>query len=167
MTMFADMLYIKRFRERQAELDLVRQRARRATAGRAQQDAEEELAIFHRQAEAQETSMYTDLCTRVVKLRDIEQVRQQIAILKASELLYQEALESAEQTLIRETQLLDERGEAHRHAVRMTNKFAELEDAHLDSVHRALDYKEEQEMEDISVVLYWRPEWDFAEMDLV
>ena len=167
MTMFADLLYIKRFRERQAELDLVRQRSRRATADRAQQNAESELAIFHRQAVVQETSMYSDLCTRVVKLRDIEHVQQQIAILKASELRYQEALDGAEQALNRETRLLDERGEAHRRAVRMTTKFAELEEAHLDSVHRAFDYKEEQEMEDISVVLYRRPEWDFAGMDLV
>jgi type III secretion protein O len=166
MTLFADLLDIKKFRERQAEVALVRQRLRRAAADKARQEADIALAAYQRQARAREAGLYSDLCSRVVKRRDIEDVQQQVATLKTNEQGYQEALQGAVDNLDRESQVLQECGVAHQHAVRMTAKFVNLEDAYLDGVLREREYKEDREMEEASAALNRRIGWDFTDMEV-
>lgn len=154
MTIYSDMLQIKKFRERQAELALVRQRLRRAAADNARREAESQLESFQVAAKAREDKMYSELWGKVVKLRAIEAVQQEISILKSQELTYQQDVEKQVQNLTRENEALAECGVAHQQAARLTAKFIELEDAHSLGVRQALDYSEDLDMEEASAMLH-------------
>ena len=85
MSMFKELLAIKRFREGQAELRVARERTSHQQAELARVAAQETLERFRVEAVERERGMYDDLCSRVVKLRDIEDVMQGVATLRATE----------------------------------------------------------------------------------
>ena len=86
MNVFDELLAIKRFREGQAEIAVSRQRLRQAEADAARQASEQALTDFREAAERREREMYRDLCSRVVRVREIENVLQGVAGLREGEL---------------------------------------------------------------------------------
>ena len=82
MKMLRDLLAIKRFREGQAEAAM---RERRHALQQVQQeriDAEALLARLLAEGVLAEQRLYADLCTRMVRLREIEDVYQSVAALR-------------------------------------------------------------------------------------
>jgi type III secretion protein O len=167
MSMFTELLAIKRFREGQAELRVARERTSHQQAELARVAAQETLERFKLEAIERERQMYADLCSRVVKLRDIEDVMQGVSSLRQTEQQRQTDVERADEVVENALKALATARESHRLATRMTEKFVELAQIHLDQHLREQEYKEDQEMEEAASVRRDREDWeDHVEVDL-
>ncbi|SSW70774.1 type III secretion protein [Achromobacter agilis] len=160
MSVFDELLAIKRFREGQAEIAVSRQRLRQAEADAARRDSEAALASYRDEAVRREQALYSDLCSRVVRVRDIETVLQDVAGLREGERLHEQAVETAEHRLEAENQALAASRQQHQQAVRLTGKFVELARIHLDEHMKALEQKEDLEMEEAASVSRDREDWE-------
>lgn len=160
MSVFDELLAIKRFREGQAEIAVSRQRLRHAEAEAVRQASEQALADFRDESERRERAMYRDLCSRVVRVREIESVLQGVAGLREGERQREQALDQAAQRLRDEAQALAERRDQHQQAVRLTGKFVELASIHLAEHLKALEHKEDMEMEEAASLSRDREDWE-------
>ncbi|MEC6408005.1 type III secretion protein [Achromobacter xylosoxidans] len=160
MSVFDELLAIKRFREGQAEIAVSRQRLRHAEADAARLASEQALADFRDESERRERAMYRDLCSRVVRVREIEDVLQGVAGLREGERQREQALEQAAQRLGDEARALAERRDQHQQAVRLTGKFVELASLHLAELLKALEHKEDMEMEEAASLSRDREDWE-------
>lgn len=163
MSIFQSMLTIKRFRESQAELAVARERQQHALAQRKREEAEQRLAECRDHAERTEMSLYGDLCGRVVQVRDIEDVLQDVAALRQAVQQHEQQLDHAHADFERAVQALAQTREQHRLASRMTEKFVELARNHLAEQVRAMEYREDMEMEEAASVARERDDWEHHE----
>ena len=164
MSVFDDLLSIKRFREHQAEVALAGQRQRYLLAQQNETAARERLQQFKEWAQQQECRLYRELCSRVVQVRDIENVLQEVAGLRAGEQDHEEALTQARQQVETESQSLTRHRE-HQQASRSTEKFVELAARHLDEHLQILEQKEDLELEEAALQMRDREEWGAFEED--
>ncbi len=160
MSVFDELLAIKRFREGQAEIAVSRQRLRHAEADAARLASEQALADFRDESERRERAMYRDLCSRVVRVREIEDVLQGVAGLREGERQREQAVEQAAERLREENQALADRRAQHQQAVRLTGKFVELASIHLAEHLKALEHKEDMEMEEAASLSRDREDWE-------
>lgn len=159
-SMFDDLLAIKRFRESQAELAVSKQRQVLVDAEHAQEEAIRLLAEYRDWSERREHEMYDDLCSRIVRVREIENVLQGVAELRSGERRHEEDVQSAEKQTEIETHNLAERRESHQVATRMTEKFIELARLHLAAFMLEQERKEDLEMEEAASVRRDREDWE-------
>lgn len=159
MSVFDELLAIKRFREGQAELAVARQRKVHAEAEHQREVASEQLTEYRTWAQQQEEGFYRDLCSRIVRVREIEGVLQGVAELRQGERDHQTRVESASQEVIDQANALAERRLSHREARRVTDKFVELAHVYLVEHLRELERKEDSEMEEASLVMRDRDDW--------
>ena len=160
MSVFDELLAIKRFREGQAEIAVSRQRLRHAEADAARRGSEAALASYRGEAERREQAMYSDLCSRVVRVREIENVLQGVAGLREGERQREQAVEAAARQLEQESQALAASRQQHQQAARLTGKFVELARIHLDEHLKALEQKEDLEMEEAASISRDREDWE-------
>ncbi|QQB35716.1 type III secretion protein [Achromobacter deleyi] len=160
MSVFDELLAIKRFREGQAEIAVSRQRLRHAEADAARVASERALADFRDESERRERAMYSDLCSRVVRVREIEDVLQGVAGLREGERQREQVVEQAAERLREENQALADRRAQHQQAVRLTGKFVELASIHLAEHLKALEHKEDMEMEEAASLSRDREDWE-------
>lgn len=104
--------------------------------------------------------MYSDLCSRVVRVREIEDVLQGVAGLREGERQREQAVEQAAERLREENQALADRRAQHQQAVRLTGKFVELASIHLAEHLKALEHKEDMEMEEAASLSRDREDWE-------
>ena len=161
--MFDELLAIKRFREGQAELAVVRQRQIHADAEQARLEAERALEQFRQWALRRELEMYGDLCARTVRVREIEDVLQGVAGLRDGERQRETEVAEAGEKVTREAQSLADTRLRHREASRMTEKFVELAQVHLAELAKDLERKEDLEMEEAASVARDRDDWEHHE----
>jgi type III secretion protein O len=120
------LLRIKLFREEQAERELEKARARLRDATEALKTAKKALKDFQRESLQREKEMYTDLCSRLVVLREIDDVRADVDLMKEKTEQLGEEAENAEH---RQQEAIEETERArliHWDAVRNREKFSEL-----------------------------------------
>lgn len=165
--MFDQMLGIKRFREQQAELALMRQRQRRANAVREADEAQNRLATYRDWAKEQEQSMYRDLCNRIVRPRDIENVLSEVAGLRRDESDYASVWRSASETVDLETQVLGECRNAHELTVKSTKKFTEVAEVYWDDLAQMQNKKEDNELEEIASLSRGGADWTSSESEFI
>ena len=136
--LFDELLRIKRFREEQAELGWA---ARAGTWRRPSGpgEAEEALEQYRGEARRREDGMYDDLCSRVVRVREIDDVLQQVAGLKEGERRRDAAREDALRKEVEAREALDGARLAHQHALRQCDKFVDLA-----GVYQAEAFKEQE-----------------------
>lgn len=159
MTMFNELLAIKQFREQQAELAFMRQRRRRVAAEQETEKARNRLDRFREWAQAREQSMYAGLCERVVRVREIETVLQEVAQLRQDEISYESILQKADEALDQEIKVLGECRQTHMQAMRMRTKFVELATAYEDDLVQLQNNQEDQELEEVASRLDDRLVW--------
>lgn len=158
--LFDELLRIKRFREEQAELEAGRARRRMALAARARGQAEEALEQYRGEARRREDGMYDDLCSRVVRVREIDDVLQQVAGLKEGERRRDAAREDALKKESEAQEALDGARRAHQHALRQCDKFVDLAGMYQAEARKEQENKEDAEVEEAASTA-WRPrEWD-------
>ncbi|OZI33078.1 type III secretion protein [Bordetella genomosp. 1] len=160
MSMFDELLAIKRFREGQAEIAVARQRQVLQDARDGEQAALRSLDDFRGWADAHERELYGDLCRRTVRVREIESVLQDVAGLREGERQHEQALDAARAAAEREESALQARRDDHRQATRMSEKFVELARSHFDAQLREAERKEDLEMEEAASVARDRDDWE-------
>lgn len=163
MTIFRDLLSIKSFRENKAELAVHKQRTVLLMATE-QRDADERTLQTYRDfAIARERALFDDLCTRTVKLRDIEDVQVEVVVMRSQEQAHGKTLEQAENYRETQSEELKNRRDEHATATRMKEKFVELAKAYADEELRGIERKEDGELEEAAEVRRERMDWDGAE----
>lgn len=159
MAMVDELLFIKEFRERKAETELQKSRARLATAVQAERQAEQALQDFIAQASAQELRLYQDLCSRVVKLRDIQDVQGEVASMRQREQEHAQALAQRQQQHAQAREGFDTDTRRMREASTAREKFVELARNFHMLAAREAERKEELELEELASVVREREEW--------
>ena len=165
MKMLRDLLAIKRFREGQAEAAM---RERRHALQQVQQeriDAEALLARLLAEGVLAEQQLYTDLCTRMVRLREIEDVYQSVAALRQREQQQQDALDAAQRALEEAAQRFDQARLQHKEAARQTSKFIDLASTFASVQALESERREDLEMEEAASVVREREDWNSTDGD--
>ena len=157
--MMQELLAIKRFREGQAEMSMRQQRSRMQEREAALQQVQEELARMLEAALHSEKALYADLCSRLVKLRDLEDASHFIAALKQQELLQRDAVSEAETLLAQAQQALTQARVAHQEAVQQTSKFLELAQRFDLLAAQEAERKEDLEMEEAASIARDKEDW--------
>lgn len=159
MKMLQDLLAIKRFREGQAETAMRQQRQAFLQAQEERIAAEDLLARLLAEGVLAEQQLYQDLCARIVRLKDIQEVQQTVAALRQREQTQQEALEAAQRQQQAAQELLDQARQTHKDAARQTSKFIDLASsfAALDALDS--ERREDLEMEEAASVVREREDW--------
>lgn len=166
MSIFRELLSIKTFRESKAELAVRKQRGVLAEAVGRHEAAREALEKFISYALAQERSLYDDLCSRVVKLREIENVQLAVVDLRGQERRHEEVVAKADADQRAQAERLEADKKVHSDASRMKQKFVELAQVFSDEHLRELERKEDAEMEEVAETRRDRADWDEqAEME--
>ena len=137
MSIFRDLLTIKSLRESKAERIVRRQREVLAQASTLRAQANDRLERFVVFARNEEETLYLDLCSRVVRLRDIENVQNTVAHLRQQEQQHQETLRKAE-----------------------VQRVLESEQLTADKNLRECERKEDAEMEEVAETRRDREDWD-------
>ncbi len=160
MSIFRDLLAIKTFREGQAESAVRIQRQALADAQAAREAAEALLMRLMREGLETETALYRDLCSRMVRLREIEDVQLSVVGLRQREAAQQEAVDAAQRTQEAQNQKLSDARAAHQEASRQKSKFVDLARNYADTQLREVERKEDLEMEEAASVRRDREDWE-------
>lgn len=159
MAMIDELLFIKEFREDKAEKELQKARLALQEARLNAQRANEALQTFQQQAEESELAWYRALCSRLVTVRDIANVQEDVAMLRQTELEYQQALHAAEQQHTQAQTLQNQANQQMRDASKAREKFTELARNHHWIVNQEAQRKEELELEEVASIGRKNPEW--------
>lgn len=150
MKEFKQLVTVKKMREEKAERTVHRQRRVLEQAEAERDGAGRRLDDYQAYAVQQERRIYDELCARVVKLRDIEDVHGQMRALRFREVDFREELQTAEQRREREEQKLVDDKATHKVALRARDKFVEMNDIFTQQARDDADRAEEAEIEEIA-----------------
>lgn len=148
MSMLDALLQVKRLRETLARAAWTRQHGRKMAAEADVDIAARRLDECRRTAAREEASMYGRLCGMVVRVRDIERVREDVAGLRDQVARHEQSVRDAGTRLACMEHALGESHEACCSASVRAEKFTELRRTHLLEHLRDRERKEEQEMDE-------------------
>jgi len=168
LSVFTELLRIAGFRETKAETAVSAARGAVIKAHEDEAAARRVLEEFLTYSERHERSLYADLCTRLIKLRELEEVQLSVLDLRNGERQRGAAVEAALKAAEQAQAALDAAREVHRLARRMKEKFVELTRSY--DEERALEVQrvEDLEMEEVHRVTLdreEREEWDSTHKD--
>ena len=163
MAILDELLFIKTFREKKAETVLQKSRGALLEAHRREDLADSTLTRFVDQAVLDEDRWYRALCARTVLLRDIAEVQQDVAILRATEQVHAKALDQARSVRESAAAANVKATAALREASAVRQKFVELARTYNEALGREAERKEELEMEEVASVVRERDEWTVAQ----
>ncbi len=159
MSIFQDLLAIKRFRQDQAALAVARQRQLLFQTQQRCAQAREQLAQFRELSLQRERDMYQDLCSRLVRAGEIEDVMDDVAELRQGERDREADVQQATERERQESAALDQCRNAHSEASRVVQKFVELISLHAAEYSRELERKDDLEMEEAAAVIRDHNDW--------
>ena len=159
MAMVDELLFIKEFRERKAETELQKSRARLGVAAQSERQAEQTLQEHIDRAWAEELRLYAELCARIVKPREIADVQQHVAQMRVEEMAHQQRLEQAQEQHKAAQDDFQLSTRKMREASTAREKFVELARTHHMLVAREAERKEDLELEELASVVREREEW--------
>ena len=165
MSVFTELLRIAGFRESKAETEVSAARGVVAKAHDDRETARRVLDEFLLYSEKHERELYADLCQRVIKLRELEEVQIAVLELRNGERRREEAVEAALKALEKAQAALDAAREVHRLALRMKEKFLELASSYDEERVREIQRIEDLEMEEVHRVSLDREEREEWERD--
>ncbi len=148
MDVLKDLLRIKIFREEQAERAVAKARLALLEADESLRKARQALKDFEVESIQREKAMYAELCSRLVVLREIEDVRIDVDLMKEKAERLREQVEESQITRQQAAERVEEARIAHRDAVRMREKFDELLRSVLEERELELSRQEDLEMEE-------------------
>ncbi len=148
MNVLTDLLRIKIFREQQAERALLKARLILKDADGALKDARSSLKKFMEESIEREKLMYSDLCSRLVFLKEIENVRLDVDLMKEKSDQLKQKVEDAETARKEAAEREDLARQVHIVAIREREKFDELNSTLLEEHERKVAQFEELEIEE-------------------
>jgi type III secretion protein O len=143
MNVLTDLLRIKIFREQQAERALLKARLILKEADGALKDARSSLKKFMEESIEREKLMYSDLCSRLVFLKEIENVRLDVDLMKEKSDQLKQKVEDAETARKEAAEREDLARQVHIVAIREREKFDELNSTLLEEHERKVAQFEE------------------------
>lgn len=144
------VLEIKSFREARAGLAVTRQRLILERAAAEAQSRKDKLETFRDEAQRRERSLFSDLCSRVVRLSQIEDVHLAIDEMRAQEREHEKELEQAQAERHREAQTLEARRTDHSRALQVKERFMEFVRVAAEEANQEADRLEELELEEVA-----------------
>lgn len=160
MKMLRDLLAIKRFREGQAQAAMREQRQVLLQVQQQRLEAQALLTRLLAEGVLAEQQLYADLCARLVRLREIDQVHQAVAALRQREQQQLDALDAAQRALEAAEQHFEQARSRHKEAARQTSKFIDLASSFSSAEALESERREDLEMEEAASVVREREEWD-------
>ncbi len=148
MDVLKDLLRIKIFREEQAERAVAKARLALMEADDVLRKARQSLKDFEAESIQREKAMYAELCSRLVVLREIEDVRIDVDLMKEKAERLRQQVEEPQIVRQQAAERVEEARIAHRDAVRMREKFDELLRTVLEEREFELSRQEDLEMEE-------------------
>ena len=158
--MWRELKELKAFRESQARTALQARRGEWAQARQAHEAARAAVLQHRREALAREHALFGELLARIVRLRDIEQVQQELSQLKQHEQALVAQQQGAAQTEQQREQQVTQAQTTHRGAERVLEKFEQLARLHFDEAAREAERQEDLELEEVASLRRDRDDWD-------
>lgn len=150
--MLERILQIKSFREARAALAVTRQRLAFEQAEHHEQ-ATQRRRDAHRQAsDRRERALYEDLCTRVVRLAQIQDLQLAVEDMRVQARDHDKRLEQARAERHRQADELLGRREAHAQALQLKQRFIELARHAAEEAEMEADRREELELEEVAEI---------------
>lgn len=165
MSVYHHLLRIKQFRESQAETEVRRRRVLLAEAKAKAEELQRKLEEYRIWSAQHERDLYDDLCTRLVKLREIEDLQTTISELRNSERNMEQGVLEADQHRHSVAGELDQALDTLSLAGRQTNKFKELSRVYSEEARMEQERQEEMEMEEFRSPDGRDDEWESASDD--
>ncbi len=148
MDVLKDLLRIKVFREEKAERALVKARIALQEADEALKQARKAQREFQAESMQREKALYAELCSRLVVLREIENVRIDVDLMKEKSERLREKVDETQQARVEAAEREEEARIVHSDAVRMREKFEALLKTVLAEREFELSRAEDLEMEE-------------------
>ena len=146
-----DLLRVRRFREDKAAAEVVESREQLADAESQLEQRRQELQDHLQWRLRREEELYQEIMQREVHLKDLEDVKSRVQVMRDKDQSYQEKVITAKKKVDDAQRQLDTAREAHLLAVRNREKLDEHKSMWLDESHQELEAKAETEMEDFQV----------------
>jgi type III secretion protein O len=160
MTMLNELLNLKRYRQDKAEMVLAKSRLALAEVTKRREDAQEALVSYRQWSEDHERDMYGAVYGRVVRPSDLENLRQDVVMLRVKERALDEVLTKVEKERTQaDTAVRDSRVE-HERASRTREKFVQLVDAQSEEIRIEAERQEDVEQEDLHATRRDREDWE-------
>lgn len=160
---YGQLLSIKVYRQEQAELELVRKKLAHQEAVRERKEAEEALEKLKKEGKEIEEKLYGELCSRVVKLLDIEEVNYSMGGVRKREVNQKQTVQKAEESEKKVASSLEGARSALVVAARQASRFNELSLEMAEVRSREREQREELEMEESIRYSRDRDEWGHSE----
>jgi type III secretion protein O len=163
MSVFQQLLKVKRFREHQAELRFVRERIHHELAEKNERAAEMALHGYRSEIQRAEKKMYDELCSRQVRQRDLEQAMQHVAAWRAGENARQQQRDEASQAREVSSNALAQARHVMQEAGKVARKFVELD--HHESMARNQEHERSEDLEMEEAVAGRRDRSDWSDFE--
>jgi type III secretion protein O len=148
MEVIDGLLRIKRIRENSREADMRRAKQQFELAAEALRRASELQEQRDRERSDRERSLYHDVCTRIVIVRDLDDLRYEVDVMKDAAKADAQAVVDARTQRLARRQAFDESAGAWRLAARATQKFEDLSAQEREATARHAEWMADLELEE-------------------
>jgi type III secretion protein O len=125
MEVLPDLFRIKKFREDKAELHLVKVRKLLTMAIEERDQAQKTLDDYEIYRKKQEAELFKNLYSRLVKIKDINEVSEDIKIMQDEVEKLSDVLSQMQEKLAKAKEAVEEAKGLHQEAIRMREKYSE------------------------------------------
>jgi type III secretion protein O len=160
MSMLNELLELKQYREDKAEMALARCRLSLAEVTKRKDQAHDALVSYQEWSVTHERDMYGAVYGRVVRPRDLENLREDVVMLRVKERTLNEALTKVETERTQADTAVRDSRTAHERATRTREKFVQLVEAQSEELRLEAERKEDLEMEDQHTGGRDREDWE-------
>ncbi len=158
MSMLYQLLFIKDFHKKKAEMTMQKARMVMQEAKRQEEQAQDTLQTFQTEAERAERTWFDALCSRVVKVRDIHNLHADVAQLRATEQMHVQNWQQAQKDHVQASASHKQATTEKKEADQVCEKFIELVQRHDQMLATEAERKEELELEELNGNLRPQPE---------
>jgi type III secretion protein O len=152
MKTFGQLVTVKELREQKAERTALAQARAVKQATEDREKALRDLEDYREYAKAQETRIYDELCKRPVRMRDIENARSDVLLMRQRETEHRDNVEQARVKLDKETVQLDLDRTSHRVAMKVRDKFFEMRDRFAEEARDEAARTEDAQIEEVAEI---------------
>jgi hypothetical protein len=160
VTVLDELLRLKVYRESKAEVTLAKCRHVLIDVTRRADEAREALHGYQRWSNEQERSLYDALYGQLVRLRDLERLREDVVMLRMKERALNEGLAKTEAERVQADTATREARAVHELATRTREKFIQLVHAQAEEIRLEDERKEDAEVEDLYAIQRDREDWE-------
>lgn len=146
-----DLLRVRLFREENAQAEVTKKRAELEQAEEAVKEREQELAEYIKYRETREEELYDDIMKKPVQLRNLDDLKVDIQILREKQGLYEQKVDEAKQERVTAEEKLEETRRAYLLSVKERQKIDEHKEIWTQEMDKVREADAEKELEDFRV----------------